>query len=111
MTREDYIKAEVAKRIKDAPKRKTLNIKFAIAMVTLIAASAINWYFILHGQGKRMTDEQYLDHEVRLRVYEEKIITLNDKLKDMQHKYDGVITIAASCVIIPIVLHYFKLIQ
>jgi hypothetical protein len=57
-----------------------------------------------------MTDEQYLDHEVRLRVYEEKIITLNDKLKDMQHKYDGVITIAASCVIIPIVLHYFKLI-
>ena len=49
MTREDYIKDEVAKRIKDDPRRKKLDIKFAIAMVTLIAASAINWYFILHG--------------------------------------------------------------
>ena len=48
MTTEDYIKQEVARRIKNDPGRKKHDIKFAIAMVTLIAASAINWYFILH---------------------------------------------------------------
>lgn len=48
MTNEDYIKAEVAKRIKQDPDRKKLNIKFAISMILIFAAGFINWYLILH---------------------------------------------------------------
>lgn len=44
MTNEDYIKAEVAKRIKNDPRRKMLDLKFGIAISLIIIAGLLNWY-------------------------------------------------------------------
>jgi hypothetical protein len=50
-----------------------------------------------------MNQEQYIEHEVKLRVHEEKFKIMNSKL-------NFIIATGITGIIIPIILHYLKVI-
>jgi hypothetical protein len=54
-------------------------------------------------RGKLMTTEQYIEHEVKLRVHDE-------RFKSMDAKLNWIITLVVSGLILPIILHAAKLV-
>lgn len=61
-----------------------------------------------------MTDEQYIDHEVRLRVLHEvqdiKFRSIEHVVKSVDSKLNWLITLFISSIFIPIVLRIFGLV-
>ena len=61
-----------------------------------------------------MTEEQYIEHEVKLRLHEGIYKQLYDKLEYMDKKIDSnfhwTISLIISSIIIPIILHKYNLI-
>ena len=56
------------------------------------------------------TEEIYIEHEVQLRVHDEKFTLLEKRLDKIDHKVNFIIGVALSAIIIPVALHYFNLI-
>lgn len=57
-----------------------------------------------------MTDEQYIEHEVKLRVNDEKFNLMKSELTHLNAKLNFILVTAIIGVILPVVLHYFKMI-
>lgn len=61
-----------------------------------------------------MTNEQYIEHEVKLRVLEEvnteRYRILNKMMADMNNKFSWMITFIIGSIIIPIFLHHYNMI-
>lgn len=51
--------------------------------------------------------EQYIDHEVRIRVMQE---VNSEKFKRLESKMNWLITLAVSGMLLPVILHYLTLI-
>jgi hypothetical protein len=56
-----------------------------------------------------MTNEEYIEHEVRLRVHDEKFILLEKRMDKMDNKLNWLIGLISGSIVIPVVLHAFKL--
>ena len=54
-----------------------------------------------------ITQEQYIDHEVRIRVMQE---VNSEKFKRLESKMNWLITLAVSGMLLPVILHYLTLI-
>ncbi len=57
-----------------------------------------------------MTNEQYIEHEVNLRVHSYKFSTLERELHKLDNKITGLYGLIIGSIVIPMVLHYFELI-
>ena len=57
-----------------------------------------------------MTEEKYVDHEVRIRIQEKNSIDLKDSIKHIDNKFNWMIGLIISGIIIPIILHKYNLI-
>ncbi len=56
------------------------------------------------------SEESYIAHEVQLRVHDEKFNAIDKRFDHLDNKLNFIIGILMSGVLIPIVLHFFKLI-
>ncbi len=66
---------------------------------------------------EKITSEQYVEHEVQLRVHnalfkhiDYKFDKLEDKVDGVNTKFNWVIALIISAIIIPIILHKFNLV-
>lgn len=61
-----------------------------------------------------MNEQQYIEHEVRLRVMkevnDEKFSAVGEKFSRLESKLNWLITLVVSGIVIPIVLHFLKLV-
>jgi hypothetical protein len=57
-----------------------------------------------------MTQEQYIEHEVKLRVHDERFGVHGERFAKLEAKLNWIITLLVSGMLLPIVLHFFKLI-
>lgn len=57
-----------------------------------------------------MTKEEYIDHEVRLRVNDVKFKLNEERLKILNTKLNFLIGTGVTGIVIPVVLHYLKII-
>lgn len=56
------------------------------------------------------TEENFIQHEVQLRVHDEKFKTIEKRFDHMDNKLNLIIGIVLSSVILPVGLHWLKLI-
>lgn len=56
------------------------------------------------------SEESYISHEVQLRVNEEKFKVIEKKFDHLDNKLNLIIGMVLSAVIIPVALHFLKLI-
>ena len=57
-----------------------------------------------------MNQEQYIEHEVKIRIHDHKIDNLNKKLNWMIGLSISTMGLILSSIIIPIILHHYNLI-
>jgi hypothetical protein len=57
-----------------------------------------------------MTAEQYIEHEVKIRMQDLKFGVLEESMKRMDAKINWLIGIVLTGIIIPVVLHSFELV-
>lgn len=57
-----------------------------------------------------MNTEQYIEHEVKLRVHEHQLKTNGDRFKCLEGKLNFIIGIGLSSIILPVILHYLGLV-
>lgn len=57
-----------------------------------------------------MNQEQYIEHEVQLRVHNERFKFLEDSIININQKINWLIGVIVGVMIIPIVLHHYGLI-
>lgn len=57
-----------------------------------------------------MTTEQYIEHEVKLRVHDERFGVHSERFGRLEAKLNWIITLLVSGMLLPIVLHLLKLI-
>lgn len=56
------------------------------------------------------SEESYIHHEVQLRLHDEKFKIIEKKFDHLDNKLNLIIGIVLSSIIIPVILHFFKLI-
>jgi hypothetical protein len=56
-----------------------------------------------------MTTDEYIDHEVRLRLHEERFKINDDRFKIMESKLNWIISLIVSGMILPLFLHFVRL--
>ena len=56
------------------------------------------------------TDEQYIKHEVELRVHDARFRALEETVKHIDSKFNWIVGIFITSILMPIALHLFKLI-
>lgn len=61
-----------------------------------------------------MNEQQYIEHEVRLRVMkevnDERFSAVGEKFSHLESKLNWLITLVVSGIVLPIVLHFLKLV-
>ena len=57
-----------------------------------------------------MNTEQYIEHEVKLRVHEHQFKDNNYRFKRLESKLNFIIGIGLSSIILPVILHYLGLV-
>jgi hypothetical protein len=57
-----------------------------------------------------MTQEQYIEHEVRLRFHDYKFRNNEDNFKRLESKLNWIISLLIGGWMLPIVLHFLKLV-
>jgi hypothetical protein len=57
-----------------------------------------------------MTQEQYIEHEVKLRVHEERFGVHHERFCKLESKLNWIISLLVGGMILPVFLHIFKLI-
>lgn len=57
-----------------------------------------------------MTSEQYIEHEVKIRIQEHKFSILEETIKKLDGKINWLIGIVLTGIVIPVVLHFFELV-
>ncbi len=57
-----------------------------------------------------MTMEQYIEHEVKLRLHDERFGIHNDKFGKVESKLNWIITLLISGMLIPVALHFLNLV-
>lgn len=57
-----------------------------------------------------MTSEQYIEHEVKIRMQEHKFSILEETMKKLDGKINWLIGIVLTGIVIPVVLHFFNLV-
>ncbi len=57
-----------------------------------------------------MNQEQYIEHEVKIRVHDERFGLHNERFGRLETKLNWIITLLISGMLLPIVLHLLKLI-
>jgi len=57
-----------------------------------------------------MKEQYYIEHEVKLRVMDERFKSMENVIKHIDSKFNWVVGVFIGSVIIPVILHYFKLV-
>ncbi len=57
-----------------------------------------------------VTTEQYIEHEVKLRVNDEKFLFMRQEFSRMENKLNWLIGLVVSGFLIPMILHVLKLV-
>lgn len=53
-----------------------------------------------------MTNEQYIEHEVQLRVHDKRFDYMEKRLDKMEHKLNWIIGLAVSGILLPAIMKY-----
>lgn len=56
------------------------------------------------------SEENYISHEVQLRIHEEKFKIIEKRFDHLDNKLNLIIGIVSSAVIVPVALHFLKLV-
>mgnify|MGYP001617497458 CR=1 FL=1 len=57
-----------------------------------------------------MTNEQYIEHEVKLRLHDYKFKNSEDNFKKLESKLNWIISLILGGLILPVILHFFGLV-
>jgi hypothetical protein len=57
-----------------------------------------------------MTNEQYIEHEVKIRVHEERFGVHHERFCKLESKLNWIISLLVGGMILPVFLHFLKLI-
>ena len=57
-----------------------------------------------------MTQEQYIEHEISLRLLDERFKALEKALEEIDNKFNWIIGLFLSSIVLPVGLHFMRLI-
>jgi hypothetical protein len=76
----------------------------------MIAETSEELIELLNNKGNTVNTEQYIEHEVKLRVHEERFGVHHERFCKLESKLNWIITLLVSGMLLPVVLHYLRLV-